>query len=72
MLNKLSLLFRSFARPKGTNFTERGKGFNFAIRVTLVDKESLANYGPHPAHLKVKDELLVPIIEDILAIDYEY
>jgi hypothetical protein len=56
----------------GRNFTDRGKGFNFALRVTLTDRAALEKYGPCPEHQRVKEEHIIPILEDILAIDYEY
>jgi hypothetical protein len=56
----------------GKNFSERSKGFNFALRVTFTGRAALDAYLPHPDHVKVKDQFIVPITEDILAVDYEF
>ncbi|ELR17676.1 stress responsive A/B barrel domain protein [Acanthamoeba castellanii str. Neff] len=56
----------------GKNFSERSKGFNFALRVTFSGRAALDAYLPHPDHVKVKDQFIVPITEDILAVDYEF
>jgi len=56
----------------GTNYTERGQGFTHGVVVRFNDKEGLAAYQPHPAHMKVVEEDIRPIVEDIIAVDYEF
>ena len=35
------------------------------------DKDALAVYADHPAHVKVKDELVVPNVRSRVCMDYE-
>jgi hypothetical protein len=56
----------------GPNYSERSQGFTHGIVVRFNDKEGLAAYQPHPAHLKVVEEDIKPIVDDILAVDYEF
>ncbi|MDA0836625.1 MAG: Dabb family protein [Planctomycetota bacterium] len=56
----------------GKNFSERSQGFTHGIVVRFNNKEGLAAYQPHPAHLKVVKEDIKPIVDDILAVDYEF
>jgi hypothetical protein len=42
------------------------------LRVTFSGRAALDAYLPHPDHVKVKDQFIVPITEDILAVDYEF
>ena len=37
----------------------------------LEDKDALAVYADHPAHVKVKDELVVPNVRSRVCMDYE-
>jgi hypothetical protein len=39
--------------------------------VTFSGRAALDAYLPHPEHVKVKNQFVVPITEDTLAIDYE-
>jgi hypothetical protein len=55
----------------GKNFSDRGKGYNFGLSVTFSGRAALDAYLPHPEHVKVKNQFVVPITEDTLAIDYE-
>jgi hypothetical protein len=55
----------------GKNFSERGKGFEHALVVRFEDREALESYGPHPLHQEVVQNLVKPILDDIIAIDYE-
>ena len=58
----------------GNNYTARGRGYNFAIVVRLESKEAEVEYQKHPIHVKVRDEVVKPLIvsaDGILAIDYE-
>lgn len=56
----------------GRNFTDRGKGFNFGLVVRLESKAALEGYRAHPEHVRVVDELIKPIIDELLAVDYEF
>ncbi len=38
---------------------------------TCEDEEALAVYAAHPAHVKVKDELIVPFVSGRVCIDYK-
>eukprot|EP00999_Lentomonas_sp_LEN2_P001961 NODE_3120_length_452_cov_23.821538_g3070_i0.p2 GENE.NODE_3120_length_452_cov_23.821538_g3070_i0~~NODE_3120_length_452_cov_23.821538_g3070_i0.p2 ORF type:complete len:101 (-),score=19.53 NODE_3120_length_452_cov_23.821538_g3070_i0:40-342(-) len=55
----------------GPNFTDRGKGYTHALVVELVSKSHLKAYAAHPEHKRVIAEYIKPVLEDILAIDYE-
>lgn len=56
----------------GENFCERARGYHLGFVVRFTDRASLEAYGPHPAHRKVVEELVDPIREEILALDYEH
>ncbi|NLH99918.1 MAG: Dabb family protein [Chthonomonadales bacterium] len=55
----------------GPNFTDRAKGFETGLVVRFVNRKALEAYLPHPAHRRVVDEVINPIREDSLALDYE-
>lgn len=55
----------------GANFCDRAKGYHHGLVVTLENRAALDAYGPHPAHQRVVQELLQPIREDTLALDFE-
>ena len=55
----------------GPNFTNRSKGYDEALVVRMESKEVLASYTDHPAHKLVVQEYIKPIMEDILAVDFE-
>ena len=55
----------------GENFSERAQGFEIGVMVRFADRAALDAYGPHPAHQKVVQELLLPIREDIIVLDYD-
>ena len=54
----------------GENFTDRSKGFEFGLRVLFDSKDDLNTYAVHPAHVAVVEEIIKPIISDIIALDY--
>lgn len=39
------------------NFSDRSRGFNYALSSVFKDKESLDNYQPHPVHQAFKSYL---------------
>ena len=55
----------------GANFTDRNKGFTHGLVVRFRDRDALEVYLPHPAHQEVVQSYIRPIIEDLIAVDYE-
>lgn len=55
----------------GTNFSMISKGFTHGVVVRFIDRTALENYFPHPVHQAMVSNLLKPILEDGLEIDYE-
>ncbi len=55
----------------GANFSERAQGFHHALLVRFTDRAALEAYGPHPAHQRVLQEFLTPIMGDVVVVDYE-
>ena len=51
------------------NITDRAPYSHGAI-ITMQDRETLAKYGPHPAHQEVL-ELLQPVAANIVVVDIE-
>lgn len=56
----------------GENFSTRNKDFSVGLVVRFDSKEDLMTYQKHPKHLVVIEEDVRPIIEDVLAVDYEF
>ncbi len=55
----------------GKSFTDRSQGFQHGLVVKFRDKNGLEEYIPHPAHQEVVQNLIKPILADIIALDYE-
>jgi hypothetical protein len=55
----------------GTNFTERARGCQLGLLVTLESKEALDAYQVHPAHVAVAQQLRAEC-EEIFALDFEH
>ncbi len=55
----------------GRNFSPRSQGHEVALLVRFPDRATLEAYGPHPAHQRVVKEYIQPIMESVLAVDYE-
>lgn len=56
----------------GVNETEETgniQGYTIGLRVTFQDRESLQQYGPHPAHQEFVRSLK-GILENVIVIDY--
>lgn len=53
----------------GKNFTERAKGFTHGLTV-IVPNGQLAAYADHPEHQRVLKDFILPIKEDVMALDY--
>ena len=59
----------------GPNYTERGQGHNYAFSVRLTSKEAEVAYQTHELHTKVRDEVIVPLLEPgtkPLVVDFEH
>lgn len=56
----------------GENFTDRGKGYTHGLVVRFSDRAGLDAYGPSAEHQHVVQNLISPIREDVLALDYEF
>lgn len=46
----------------GVTFTDRGKGYTYGLSVRLRSKDDLTKYQAHPEHLRVKDEVMKPLM----------
>ncbi len=55
----------------GTNFGDRGQGFEIGLVVRFVDRAALEVYLPHPAHRRCVEQFINPIREDVIVVDYE-
>jgi len=55
----------------GESFTNRHKGYTVGLVVRFENREALERYGPHPAHVPVK-EYVSQVCEDVIAVDYEF
>jgi hypothetical protein len=55
----------------GANFTDRAGGFTHGIIVSLPDREALAAYLEHPAHLPI-GEALKADLADLRVMDIEF
>ncbi|KAJ1506300.1 hypothetical protein HMI54_011121 [Coelomomyces lativittatus] len=53
------------------SFTERHKGYSHALVMEMPSKQALETYSPHPVHQEVVKGSCSPIVEDVLAFDYE-
>ena len=54
----------------GTNFTERARGFTHGMMVLLTDRDALAAYAVHPAHVAVASRLVKA--GEVMALDFDY
>ncbi|PYV14493.1 MAG: stress protein [Acidobacteria bacterium] len=55
----------------GTNFSPRSQGFTHGLRVRFASRADLEAYAVAPEHQRVLAERIRPIVESILALDYE-
>ena len=55
----------------GENFTERAQGFHHGLVVKFSTRNDLEAYQNHEAHQEVVQNLIKPILADIIALDYE-
>jgi hypothetical protein len=56
----------------GPNFAERNKGFEYGLSVFVKSRSDLATYQEHPEHQRVLNQYIKPILDDIVAVDYEF
>ena len=56
---------------QGVNFSDRSKGYDTGMTVRFKDRESLENYGPHPAHQGIVSYLKEIGMEDRIVVDFE-
>mmetsp|Transcript_27550 Transcript_27550/g.67002 ORF Transcript_27550/g.67002 Transcript_27550/m.67002 type:complete len:110 (-) Transcript_27550:312-641(-) len=58
----------------GPNYTQRGRGYNFAACMTFETKEDEAKYQVHPVHQKTVKEKIKPLLAadeaPVLAVDF--
>jgi hypothetical protein len=55
----------------GENFCERSQGYTHGLVARFTDRAALDAYGPHPAHQDVVLTLIRPILESVIAFDFE-
>ena len=55
----------------GRSFSDRAQGFQTGLVVRFIDRNALDAYGPHAAHQDVVVNLIGPIREDVIVVDYE-
>jgi len=55
----------------GENFNPRAQGYTHALVIRFEDKAALDAYNPHPAHQKVVQEMMKPIVAEVLVLDFE-
>ncbi|ORZ35215.1 hypothetical protein BCR44DRAFT_116633 [Catenaria anguillulae PL171] len=72
LLNLQSLLPNHISKISfGKSFTDRHKGFEYVLTVEMPSRQALAEYSPHPEHQRVVKSHIMPILDDIMAVDYE-
>ncbi len=54
----------------GRNVSDRSKGFNLGLRVLLETEADIEAYRVHPEHMKILNEMIKPVMEDMIVIDY--
>ena len=57
----------------GDDNSPEGKqhGFNWGVVMTFADADARDAYLPHPDHKALGQQLLRPIVDDVLVFDYE-
>lgn len=56
----------------GDNFNNRSQGYQCGLVVRFEDSSALEEYGAHPAHQAVIQNLIAPIRVEVIAVDYEF
>ena len=55
----------------GLNFTERARGFELGLLVTLDSRSALEHYQTCAEHVAYKAEVLAPLLGEVMAMDFE-
>lgn len=55
----------------GLNTSLRGHGFQIGVILRIETSKDLDDYLVHEAHVKLVNEILKPVMIDILVMDYE-
>ena len=55
----------------GESFTARGKAFTHGLIVRLESRDALQAYLEHPAHVAAVEKHVKPILDDLLALDWD-
>ncbi len=55
-----------------SDYKDRSKGFTHIFTVTLKDAAALELYSTHAIHERVRQTAIIPVIEDIQAMDYYF
>jgi hypothetical protein len=55
----------------GVNFSARSQGFTHGLLVRFRTRADLEAYAVDPEHQKVIAEAIRPVVESVLALDYE-
>ena len=55
----------------GENFSNRSKGFNYGLVSRFDNRNDLDTYQKHTEHVRVVNNNIKPVLDDIVAVDYE-
>jgi hypothetical protein len=55
---------------RGQSFTDRAETYQFALVARFASRRALAEHLPHPAHRAVVADVISPLRESSLALDY--
>jgi len=55
----------------GFNFSERAQGHEVGFVVRFTDRAALEGYLPHPEHRRVVEQLVHPVVDGVIVVDYE-
>jgi hypothetical protein len=56
---------------QGMNFSMRSQGYEIGLTVRFIDRASLDNYGPHPAHQEIVAYLKEIGLADSIIVDFD-
>jgi hypothetical protein len=56
----------------GTNFSARAQGYEIGCSMVFTDHDAYAGYGPHELHQSLIANLLRPISDGTLMLDYDH
>ncbi|MHC4940811.1 MAG: Dabb family protein [Planctomycetota bacterium] len=55
----------------GPTFTDRGRQYTHGLVVRLESREALQAYATHADHVAVVENRIKPIVDDLLALDWD-